>query len=295
MKNAITVDLEDYYHVAVFSDSISAQEWTSRESRLERNTDRVLALLGRAGVKGTFFVLGWVAEHSPALVRLVAEQGHEIACHSYGHRRVYEMTPEEFRRDTQRAKCLIEDATGCAVRGYRAPSFSITQDSLWALDVLAELGFRYDSSIFPVVHFDYGIPDAPRFLHRRITPAGYEFAEFPPSTIRFAHTNAPIGGGAYLRMFPYRYTAWALERINMREGHPAAIYLHPWELDPEQPRVNAPFSARLRQYFGLRSFEGKLERLLRDFAFGPMGEFIETISPEMIFSTAGGGMACTRT
>jgi len=276
MNNALTFDLEDYYHVTAFSDELDPQDWKSRESRLQTNTEKILQLLADRDCKATFFVLGWAAKHYPAVVSRVAKCGHEIACHSYQHRLVYEMTPEEFRRDTYRAKSLLEDLSGQPVRGYRAPSFSVTRDSLWALDVLAELGFEYDSSIFPVPHINYGIPDAPRFPFRVMTRHG-EILEFPMPAVEFGGRRAPFGGGAYLRLLPYWYTRWAVRLINEQEEWPVCIYLHPWELDSEQPRMGQKRTARLRQYWGLRSTKEKLRQLLTDFEFCSLGSLIEQI------------------
>src|SRR5713101_2443564 len=254
MKNALTIDLEDYYHVSAFQEHLGAAEWGSRESRVERNTANILELLSAARCQATFFVLGWVTDRFPQLVREIADLGHEIACHSYRHRLVYEMTPEEFREDTRRAKKLLEDAGGVPVRGYRAPSFSITRNSLWAFEVLAELGFTYDSSIFPVRHLNYEMQHAPVDPFIIATPAG-SIQEFPMTTLQIAGARAPLAGGAYLRVLPYWYTQWGIRYLNDSEGRPACVYLHPWELDPEQPRMKGTLSARIRQYFGLRSAE----------------------------------------
>ena len=273
MKNALTIDLEDYYHVSAFRDQISAGQWDSHQSRVERNTELLLDLLDEAGCKGTFFTLGWVAEQYPQLVRRVAERGHEIGSHSLRHRIVYEMTPEEFRDDTLQAKKLLEDCSGSPVRGYRAPSFSITRDSFWALDILAELGFTYDSSIFPVKHPNYGVPEGVRSPYRIQTPSGL-IIEFPMTTLEFGGHRSPFGGGAYLRFLPYWYTCWGIRLLNARECRPACVYLHPWELDPEQPRMNGSLTSRMRHYMGLRGTPRKFRNLIRDFEFSPMGELI---------------------
>lgn len=270
MKNALTVDLEDYYHVSAFRDSLAQDQWDSQESRIERNTDLLLDLFDKAGCKATFFTLGWVAKQHPHVVRRIAERGHEIACHSLRHRIVYEMSPEEFREDTLRAKELLEDVSGSPVRGYRAPSFSITQNSLWALTILAELGFAYDSSIFPVEHLNYGIPNASRSPFRVETPAG-SIVEFPMTTLEFAGHRSPFGGGAYLRFLPYWYTRWGIRYLNARENRPVCVYLHPWELDPEQPRIAGSLTSRLRHHLGLRSTAAKFQNLIRDFEFCPLG------------------------
>src|SRR5713226_6425146 len=273
MKNAFTVDLEDYYHVSAFADHVDAVEWGSRPSRVEQNTIRTLELLGEAGCHATFFVLGWVTDRFPRLIREIAEQGHEIACHSYRHRLIYQMAPDEFRADTRRAKQLLEDACGRAVRGYRAPSFSIRQDSLWAFEILTELGFAYDSSIFPVRHPNYGMPEAPRFPFLVRTACG-PLVEFPMPTLEWNGKRSPIGGGAYLRILPYGYTHWGIRFINDHENHSVCIYVHPWELHPEQPRLQGNLTSRLRHYLGLRGTQAKLQKLLRDFEFGPLGSLV---------------------
>ncbi len=269
MKNALTIDLEDYVHVTAFSDNFGPEEWASHESRLERNTDKLLDLLNSRACRATFFVLGWVAQKYPQVVRAVADSGHEIACHSMWHRLVYRLTPAEFREDTREAKEILEDLSGQRVRGYRAPSFSITKDSWWAFAVLAELGFDYDSSIFPVRHPNYGLSQAPRFPFTVQTSAG-ALVEFPLPTLQWGGKRAPLGGGAYLRILPYAYTRWGIDFINEQEGRPVCVYLHPWELDGDQPRMNAGLTARLRHYIGLRGTETKLRNLIRDFDFSPL-------------------------
>lgn len=276
MKNALTIDLEDYYHVSAFRQQITASDWNSQQSRVEANTEVLLELLQEVGCKATFFVLGYVAERHPHLVRLVAEQGHEIACHSLRHRTVYEMTRLEFRDDTKRAKELLEDLVGSPIRGYRAPSFSITHQSFWALEILVELGFAFDSSVFPVQHPNYGVPDAPREPYRVQTPSG-SIVEFPMTTLQFIGHRAPLGGGAYFRFLPYWYTRWGMRFLNEREKKPVCVYLHPWEIDPEQPKMSGSLTARLRHYFGLRGTALKFEKLLRDFQFSPLGAFAETV------------------
>jgi polysaccharide deacetylase family protein (PEP-CTERM system associated) len=266
MKNALTVDLEDYMHVTAFSDYVAAEDWNTCVSRLEHNTDKLLAILHSHSCNATFFVLGWVAERYPQIIRRIADSGHEIACHSLRHRLVYEMTPPEFREDSRVAKSLLEDVTGKAVCGYRAPSFSITKESWWAFEVLRELGFTYDSSIFPVKHPNYGMIEASRFPFAVHTSSG-SLVEFPLPTLQVGRHRAPLGGGAYLRLLPYAYTRWGIGHINDRELRPVCVYLHPWELDADQPRMRASLSARLRHYLGLRGTESKLRNLLRDFEF----------------------------
>ena len=276
--NALTVDLEDYFQVSGFENHINRRDWSSLPSRISGNTTRVLDLLERRGVRATFFVLGWVADQYPKVVRRIAEAGHEIACHSYWHRLVYELTPDEFRQDTRQAKEAIEDASGLGVVGYRAPSYSITQESQWALDVLLELGFQYDSSIFPVKHDRYGWRGFSRFVEPvRMTKSAMLW-EFPPSTYRFFNNTVPVAGGGYLRIFPYHYTKWALEQINQEEGRAGCVYFHPWELDPEQPRLTSSVGAWWRHSFGLSRMEDKLRRLLEDFEFAPMSNVLSTLA-----------------
>ncbi len=276
MKNALTIDVEDYYHVSAFSHQMPVDQWSSRQSRVEGNIDLLLDLLDHAGCKATFFTLGWVAEQQPHVVKRVAGRGHEVACHSWRHRTVFEMTREEFRDDTLRAKRLLEDCSGTPVLGYRAPSFSITSASLWALEVLAELGFTFDSSIFPVKHPNYGIPNSSRAPYRLQTPGG-SIVEFPLSTLEFAGLRSPFGGGAYLRFLPYWYTRWGIRFLNASENRPVCVYLHPWELDPEQPRMSGSLTSRIRHYFGLRKTAGKFANLIRDFEFCTLGSLIDQV------------------
>ena len=274
MRNALTVDLEDYYHVSAFRNQIQASQWTDQLSRVEHNTNRLLDWFDEAGFKATFFTLGWLAERHAHVVRRVAERGHEMACHSMRHRLVYEMTPQEFREDTRQAKDKLEQVSGCLVRGYRAPSFSITQQSLWALEILAELGFSYDSSIFPVKHPNYGMIEASRFPFRIPTPAG-TIVEFPLPTLELGGRRAPLAGGAYLRILPYAYTRWGISHINNREARSVCVYMHPWEIDPEQPRMQGSWASRLRHYLGLYGAASKLRKLLRDFEFCPLHSLVE--------------------
>ena len=276
MRNALTVDLEDYYHVSAFNKDIAQEQWGLQEHRVERSTDLLLEWLSNAGHKATFFTLGWVVEQHPQIIRRVAEQGHEIACHSLRHRTVYEMTPAEFREDTRRAKELLEDVSGTPVRGYRAPSFSITERSLWAFEVLADLGFRYDSSIFPVRHPNYGMPAVSRSPFVADTGAG-QIVEFPLPTLELAGRRSPLAGGAYLRMLPYWYTRWGIRYLNRSEDRPVCVYLHPWEVDPGQPRINGSMTAQLRHRFGLQGLGPKLRSLLKDFEFCPVGMLVDEL------------------
>jgi polysaccharide deacetylase family protein (PEP-CTERM system associated) len=269
--NAMSVDVEDYFQVSAFDGVVERDSWDARESRVAANTERLLALFEEAKVRATFFVLGWVAERQPGLVARIASLGHEIASHGYGHRLVYDQTPEQFRDDVRRSKALLESASGAAVRGYRAPSFSVVERSLWALEVLIEEGFVYDSSIFPVHHDRYGIPSAPRHTHVRTTGAG-SIIEVPGSTVRCAGVNIPIGGGGYFRLLPYAATRWGFNRLNRDERRPAVFYLHPWEVDPAQPRINVGALSRLRHYRNLDKTASRLRALMREFAFTSIAE-----------------------
>ena len=267
IPNALTVDVEDYFHVAALAPSIHRDSWISRESRVVGNTQKLLAIFEEFDVRGTFFVLGWVAERYPQLVRDIAAHGHEIACHGYSHRLVYEQSPQEFYQETHRAKNLLQEITGSAVLGYRAASYSIVRESLWALDILVELGFVYDSSIFPVRHDRYGIHDAERAPHRMATPTGKSIVEWPLATARILGFRLPVAGGGYFRLFPYGLSRWGLASINRRELRPFVFYLHPWEIDPAQPRVSASWLSRFRHYTNLGKCEERLRRLLGEFRF----------------------------
>jgi polysaccharide deacetylase family protein (PEP-CTERM system associated) len=275
MLNALTIDVEDYYHVSAFEPVISMTDWDRYESRVEKNTHRILNLLDAHTTKATFFVLGWVAERYPGLVRTLVARGHEVASHGYAHQRVYTQTPEQFRTETRRSKRLLEDILGQPIRGYRAASYSITVQSLWALDVLRDEGFAYDSSIFPIRHDLYGIPRYPRFCHMLPGPREAPLVEFPLSTLRVGGINVPTAGGGYLRLFPYAYTRWCIRYLNQREGQPAVVYLHPWEVDPAQPRLAAGTRSRWRHYTNLHRMEERLVRLLQDFSFGTMAEVLQ--------------------
>jgi polysaccharide deacetylase family protein (PEP-CTERM system associated) len=274
--NAFTVDVEDYFHVAALAPAISRDSWSAREYRVERNTERLLELLAKEGVHGTFFVLGWVAERSPGLVRTIAAAGHEIACHGYSHELIYRQSRQEFRSETARAKGLLEDAIGQAVPGYRAASFSIVRQSLWALDELIDLGFHYDSSIFAIRHDRYGIPDASPMPGKVTAPSGRSILEFPMSPANFFGLKIPVTGGGYFRIFPYRLTLAGLRRINAA-GRPFAFYLHPWEIDPDQPRVSVGMLSQFRHYTNLTRCQERLRRLLGEFAFSPMARVLQAI------------------
>ena len=262
IANAMSIDVEDWFQVAAFDRHIERSQWDSLECRVERNLERILALLDRYDAKATFFTLGWIAERYPAIIRAIVAGGHELASHGYGHQRVSDLTPEGFREDLMRARVALEDIGGVAVHGYRAPSFSIGRDNLWAHDVLAETGHRYSSSVYPIAHDHYGMPEAPRFAWR--TQAG--IVEIPPSSLRMMGRNLPASGGGYFRLLPYSVSRWSLRRINRLDGQPAIFYFHPWEVDPEQPRVaNAGAKSKFRHYLNLHRTEERLARLLQDF------------------------------
>lgn len=267
--NGMSVDVEDYFHVSALASVAPRERWAHFECRVEANTDRLLEIFERTGVTATFFVLGWVAERFPSLVGRIAAAGHEVASHGYWHQLVYELTPASFGEDVRRTKELLEDQCGAAVLGYRAPSYSITRQSLWALDVLLETGYRYDASIFPIHHDRYGIPDAPRHAHALTRPHG-QLAEVPPATVRLGAFNLPMSGGGYFRLLPYAWTRWGIAHINAHERQPAVFYLHPWELDPSQPRLPVSGLSRLRHYRNLHLTGERLEQLLGEFAFGPL-------------------------
>lgn len=268
--DGMSVDLEDYFQVEAFAKSIPRSRWPLYPSRVKHNTFRTLELFKEKRCEATFFVLGWIAEREPALIRAVAEAGHEIACHSHLHRPLYTLTPQEFRDDLRRSKAAIEDACGRKVLGFRAPTFSITDKSLWALDVLLEEGFEYDSSIFPIHHDLYGMPGAPRWLHQRESPSGRSIWELPPSTVRIGKTIVPFGGGGYLRLLPMSFTRWAIETTHQRERQPVIVYFHPWELDPEQPRLAGTWKSRFRHYNGLDRTVERLQEILSIGRFQPL-------------------------
>ena len=274
IKNGLSVDVEDYFHAEAIASHCGRGNWEALESRVVRNTERVLDLLGQHNAHATFFVLGWVAERFPDMVREIHARGHEIGCHSYWHRLIYRLTPEEFRDDTRRAKDVIESCTGTKVTGYRAPSFSVTKNSLWALGILAELGFAYDSSIFPIRHDTYGMPDHSRFSCRYQEAGNGGIVEFPMSTWRVGHVNLPFGGGGYLRMLPFAYTRRAFRQVNEGEQQPAIVYFHPWEIDPEQPRIELPLRSRLRHYTNLSGMRNRVSQLLQSYEFVPLCELL---------------------
>jgi polysaccharide deacetylase family protein (PEP-CTERM system associated) len=263
----LSVDVEDYFQVEAFAGSVDRESWDRWPSRVVANTQRVLELFDRHNAKGTFFIVGWVAEKFPHLVREIQSRGHELACHSYWHRTVYSLSPEEFRLDTQRAKQVIEDAAGVAVNGYRAPSWSITKACLWALDILAEEGFTYDSSIYPIHHDLYGVPGAKRFPYTYKCSNGLTLREYPPATLRMMGTNFPVAGGGYLRIFPSAFTEFGFSKFENSYRERVVVYMHPWEIDPEQPRIQGSLKSRLRHYTNLGRMSAKVDSILQRHKF----------------------------
>ncbi|WP_221712860.1 XrtA system polysaccharide deacetylase [Sphingobium xanthum] len=273
MLNGLSVDIEDWFQVGAFERVIDRAAWDGCESRVERNTQAVLDMFAQAGVVGTFFTLGWVAERHPALICRIVESGHELASHGYDHKRVFLMDADEFRADLAKARDLLEQAGGVKVTGYRAPSFSIDQRTPWAHPVLAEAGYTYSSSVAPIVHDHYGWPQAPRFSFLPV--AGSDLVELPVTTARLGSRVLPAGGGGFFRLLPYGLSRWALKQVTEQDERPAILYFHPWEIDPGQPRVpNAPLRSKVRHYTNLGAMAGKLERLLGDFRWGRIDSFV---------------------
>ena len=269
LTNALTIDVEDYFQVSAFAPHISRQEWNSRECRVERNVARILEILSKRQVKATFFTLGWIAERYPKLIRQMAEQGHEIASHGYGHERATDQTEEAFFADIQLAKVILEDLCGTEVKGYRAPSFSIGKSNLWAFDCLERAGYRYSSSVYPIHHDHYGMPDSPRFAYQ-IRPG---LMEIPITTLRVLNRNLPSSGGGYFRLLPYPLSRWMLGRVNRTDAQAGIFYFHPWEIDVEQPRIaGISRKTKFRHYVNISRMEGRLEQLLGDFKWGRMDE-----------------------
>ena len=275
--NAMTVDVEDYYHVSGLADVVDRSSWGSQKSRVRESNDRLLQIFDEAGIKCTFFVLGWAAEKDSRLVRDIVNLGHEVACHGYGHRLIYEQKPEEFRSETDRAKKILEDQSGQQVVGYRAASFSITRKSLWALDTLAQLGFTYDSSIVPIRHDRYGLPGARSEPHLLTLPSGATIREFPPATLNLLGYRLPIGGGGYFRIYPYWFSKWALQSVNDNENLPFVFYIHPWELDTNQPRLETNAMSKFRHYHNLEESEQRLRKLIKHFKFDCMQNILSVL------------------
>jgi len=276
LKNAISVDVEDYYQVEAFSNTISRDSWKNYPSRVESNNDKILKIFDEHGVKGTFFILGCVAEKNPSIVKEIHEEGHEVACHGYSHKMILKQTRTEFRAETIKAKSILEDIVNIKVKGYRAATYSITNENLWALEEIANAGFIYDSSIFPIKHDRYGIREFNRFPCE-LDLRGKKLKEFPITTAKLFGENIPVSGGGYFRLYPYFLTKLGLGSVN-KEGMPFVFYLHPWEVDPEQPRVKDISKAtRFRHYINLDKTEEKLQRLLTGFKFGRIDKILETM------------------
>ena len=277
MLNALTFDIEDYFQVEAFKQHIRYEEWPHYPIRVADNTRKIVEILDERGVKATFFMLGWVAERCPEMVKALAASGHEIASHGYAHQMVSKQTQQEFEADLIKSLEILEPLAGTKIIGYRAPTYSIIKDSFWALDILAKCGMKYDSSIFPIRHDRYGVPEAPRFPYQIYEQNGRNMIEFPISTVRVGKWNLPIAGGGYMRLLPYAVMKFGLRRVN-REGQPAIVYLHPWELDPEQPRIpNIPSTTRFRHYVNLHATADKLRSLIRDFEFAPVREVLQLV------------------
>lgn len=272
--NILTIDVEDYFQVENFAKTVKFSEWGRFESRVEVNTERLLSILTERGVRATFFVLGWIAERQKGLVKKIHSQGHEIASHGYAHRLVYEQSPDEFRSDLRKSRVILEDIIQKPVIGYRAPTYSITKRSLWALDILVEEGFKYDSSIFPIHHDKGGLPAANRYPHKIPTECG-SIMEFPISTIKLLGQNIPFSGGGYFRLLPYWFISSSIKAIN-NEGHPVMTYLHPWEFDPGQPRIKSLTLGAFRHYVNIAKAGCKLKKMLRDFKFGPARDWLDS-------------------
>ena len=280
--NAMTVDVEDYFQVSAIENFIARESWNKLECRVQNNVDQILDTFNEKGVKATFFTLGWVGKRFPSMLRRIVAEGHELASHGWDHVRLVKFTPEQFRVDVERAKATLEQLTGIEVRGYRAPSYSVAKSNLWVHDVLLETGHTYSSSIAPIQYKEYGLPDAPRFSHYRKdkqevlqgTPGS--ILEVPITTVRMGSRNIPCGGGGWFRLYPYRFSRWALERVNKFDKQPCVFYYHPWEIDVDQPRqANMNWNSRFRQYQNLSRMEGKVNRLLDDFNWCRMDEVFQ--------------------
>jgi polysaccharide deacetylase family protein (PEP-CTERM system associated) len=282
-QHILSVDVEDYFQVEAFAGSIARGSWEQYSSRVVDNCHRLLDIFDRHQVKASFFILGWVADRFPAIVREIHDRGHELACHSFWHRKVDSLTPAQFRADTREACDAIEQAASVRVTGYRAPTWSITQRSLWAFDILAEEGFEYDSSIYPIHHDLYGMPGGHRYAYAHTCENGRSLLEFPPATVRILGMNFPAAGGGYLRIFPLSYTRWVFRQFE-KVGRPVVVYVHPWEVDPEQPRMQGPLRSRFRHYTNLHRTQERLERLLQRYRFVPFRQHILAQPQELVHS-----------
>ncbi len=281
----MTVDVEDYYQVSAFAKNIATSDWDNMESRVVRNTERILQIFDDYTIKGTFFVLGWVARREPELVRSIVKQGHEIASHGYSHQLIYTQTPKLFKEETIRSKQLLEDISGKAVNGYRAASYSITKKSLWAMDILVEAGFKYDSSVFPVHHDNYGIPGSPTEPYVIDTPNGQQIVEYPLSTYKLLGQTLPVAGGGYFRLYPYWLSRYFYKNIN-KTSKPFIFYIHPWEIDPAQPRIKASWFSEFRHYNNLMKCESRFNKLVSEFSFSTMENVLKIqglLSKDLIF------------
>lgn len=274
VNNVFSIDVEDYFHVAAFSKVIARKNWGGFESHVVNNTARMLDMLESHGVKATFFVLGWVAEKKPDLVRRIHAAGHEVASHGYSHQMIYRQTPDEFKSETFHSKDLLENILGEKVRGYRAASYSITKKSLWAIDILAEAGFEYDSSIFPVRHDNYGLMTSPTEPYTIISSSGAKLIEFPLTSLNLFGYRLPVAGGGYFRLFPFWFVNWALKRINKTTEMPFIFYIHPWEIDTEQPKIEAGFKSSFRHYNNIEKCESRLNKLLNNFSFSRFSDYL---------------------
>ncbi|MES9939891.1 MAG: XrtA system polysaccharide deacetylase [Candidatus Thiodiazotropha sp. 6PLUC1] len=275
--NAITVDVEDYYQVSAFNKQVQKEQWESYESRVFNNTHRILKIFDDKKIKGTFFVLGWVAERNQKLIREIHDLGHEVACHGYSHDLIYKQTPEQFLEETSKSKKILEDIIGTSVNGYRAASYSITSKSLWALDILAECGFTYDSSIFPIMHDRYGIPGADTKPHISQTEKGNKIVEFPLSTVGVLNRRFPVSGGGYFRLFPYWLSKAGLRRVNKHDNVPFIFYMHPWEIDEGQPKIKSSMLSEFRHYNNIDKFETRLLKLIDDFEFSTVSDVLQRL------------------
>jgi polysaccharide deacetylase family protein (PEP-CTERM system associated) len=275
--NAITVDVEDYYQVSAFNKQVTKADWEGYESRVYDNTQRILKIFDDNNIKGTFFVLGWVAERNKKLIKEIDELGHEVACHGYSHDLVYNQTPDKFLDETRQSKAIIEDIIGSEIKGYRAASYSITGRSLWALDILSECGFTYDSSIFPIVHDRYGIPGAKTMPHRLTTDKGNQIVEFPLSTVGIMNRRLPVSGGGYFRLFPYWLSKAGLNRVNQNDRMPFIFYMHPWEIDEGQPKIKSSRLSEFRHYNNIHKFETRLLKLVSDFEFSTVSDVLRRL------------------
>lgn len=278
--NAISIDVEDYFQVSAFEKTIDRNSWDSLEHRTEKNLSKTLALFADKNIKATFFTLGWVAERYPNLIKSIVKEGHELASHGYGHQRVSDLTPDEFKADVVKAKNILEDISGVEIKGYRAPSYSIGKNNLWALQVLAETQHEYSSSIYPIKHDHYGFPEAPRFTFRDEKTG---LIEIPITTVKIMNKLRPAGGGGFFRFYPYPVTRWIINRVNQQDKQSTVFYLHPWELDPDQPlQKNISAKTRFRHYLNLHKTEGRLIQLLKDFSWGTMNDvFIKDKTPPL--------------